>query len=63
MGYLVLSRKVGEAIRISDDIVVMVLKQKGLSVVIGLDAPDAVSIHREEVYLERSKEVANEPQE
>lgn len=62
MGYLVLSRKVGEAIRISDDIVVMVLKQKGLSVVIGLDAPDAVSIHREEVY-QQSKEVVNEPQE
>jgi len=50
---LVLSRKVGEEIRILDQmIVVRVLDVRGSSVRIGITAPDAVSIRRPE-----SKEV------
>ncbi|MFH1215939.1 MAG: carbon storage regulator CsrA [Pseudomonadota bacterium] len=48
---LILSRKVGEAIIIADDIKVRVLESKGGLVKLGVDAPEQVAIHREEIYL------------
>ena len=46
---LILTRRVGESLRISDDIVVTVLEVKGNQVKIGTDAPREVSVVREEI--------------
>ena len=47
---LVLTRKIGEVIRINDAITVTVLAIKNNQVRIGVEAPKAVEVHREEVY-------------
>ncbi len=47
---LILTRRVGEALKIGDDITVAVLGVKGLQVRIGVDAPRDVKVHREEIY-------------
>lgn len=46
---LVLSRYVGQQIRIADDIVLTVLATKGDRIRLGIDAPDAVPIWRSEL--------------
>ena len=48
---LTLTRKVGESIRIGDDIVVIVKEIKGKQVRIGIDAPRDVYVCREELFL------------
>lgn len=53
---LVLRRKVGESIRISDTTVVTVLSVEGERVKIGVSAPDTVSVMREEL-LEKGTDV------
>ena len=47
---LILTRRVGESLRIGDDVSVTVLGIKGSQVRIGVNAPKSVSVHREEVY-------------
>jgi len=47
---LVLTRKIGEMIRIGDDVTVQVLSIRGGQVRIGLTAPGDVRIFREEVF-------------
>ena len=47
---LILTRKVGETIKIGDDISVTVLGVKGNQVRVGVGAPRDVSVHREEIY-------------
>ncbi len=47
---LVLTRKVGETLRIGDEVKVTVLGIKGNQVRIGIDAPKNVPVHRQEVY-------------
>jgi carbon storage regulator len=47
---LVLTRKRGEAITIGSDIRVVVLQTKGGQVRLGVEAPRAVEVHRDEVY-------------
>ncbi|MGD6967707.1 carbon storage regulator CsrA [Rossellomorea vietnamensis] len=48
---LVLTRKTGEAIRIGDEIEIMVLSIKGDQIKLGIDAPKNIDIHRKEIYL------------
>jgi carbon storage regulator len=48
---LILTRKLGESITIGDEIKVTVLGVFGRQVRLGVDAPPAVIVHREEVYL------------
>lgn len=47
---LILTRRVGETIRINDDISIQVLAVSGLQVKIGITAPAEVAVHREEIY-------------
>ena len=47
---LILTRKEGETIRISDDIIVTILSVKGHQVRIGITAPKEIAVHREEIY-------------
>jgi len=47
---LVLTRKIGERVMIGDEIVVTVLGVKGNQVRLGITAPEATPIHREEIY-------------
>ncbi|MDC0686182.1 carbon storage regulator CsrA [Mitsuaria sp. RG] len=47
---LILTRRVGETIRIDDDIEVTVLGIKGNQVRIGVTAPESVEVHRQEIY-------------
>ena len=53
---LVLTRKLGEVIRVGDSITVRVLEVKGNQVRLGVDAPTEVRIYREEVYRAIRKE-------
>ena len=55
---LVLSRKVGQKIVIGNDIVVTVLGHKGDCVKLGIEAPQEVSIHREEIHQRIQNELA-----
>ncbi len=47
---LILTRKVGEALMIGDEVSVTVLGVKGNQVRIGVNAPKEVAVHREEIY-------------
>jgi carbon storage regulator len=47
---LILTRHVGEALIIGDDIEVHILGKKGNQVRIGIEAPQDVTVHREEIY-------------
>jgi carbon storage regulator len=47
---LVLTRKLGESIRIGDDIVVKIVDLDNRQVKIGIEAPRSVAVNREEVY-------------
>jgi len=47
---LILTRKIGETIIIGDDVDVTVLGVKGNQVRLGVKAPKAVAVHREEIY-------------
>ncbi len=47
---LVLTRKLGETIRIGDLVKVTVLEVRAGQVKLGIEAPSDVKVHREEVY-------------
>ncbi len=53
---LILARKIGEAIKIADEITITVMEIKGGQVKIGVDAPHHITIHRSEVYHRISEE-------
>ena len=47
---LILTRRVGETIRINDDISIQVLSVSGQQVKLGIVAPEDVAVHREEIW-------------
>jgi carbon storage regulator len=47
---LVLTRKLGENIRIGDVIKITVLEVRSGQVKLGIDAPPDIKVHREEIY-------------
>lgn|GEM_PF-192555 len=53
---LILTRKQGESITIGDDVKVTVLGVYGRQVRLGVEAPQKVVVHREEVYLKIKEE-------
>lgn len=53
---LVLTRKKGQSIVISDNIEITILDVQGDQVRIGINAPRSVSIHRKEIFLEIQEE-------
>jgi carbon storage regulator len=56
---LILTRRVGEALMIGDEVNVTVLGIKGNQVRIGVNAPKDVSVHREEIYQRIQQETSD----
>lgn len=61
---LILTRRVGETIKIGNDVTVTVLGMKGNQVRIGIAAPKHVAVHREEIYekIQREQEAGHSQQ-
>ena len=47
---LVLARKVGQSIVISDNIELLVIEVRGDQVRLGINAPKSIPVHRKELY-------------
>ena len=55
---LILTRRVGEAVMIGDDVNITVLGVKGNQVRLRINAPRSVAVHREEIYKRIKREQA-----
>jgi len=53
---LILTRRIGESVKIDENITVSVLGMKGNQVRLGIDAPKSVSVYREEIFERIQKE-------
>ena len=53
---LILTRRAGESLIIGDYVKVTVLNIKGSQIRLGIEAPQDISVHREEVYQRIQKE-------
>jgi carbon storage regulator len=57
---LILSRRLGESVKIGDQVTITVLGVKGTQIRLGFTAPQDVAVHREEIYLRLRARPANE---
>ena len=46
----IITRRVGEVIRLNDNITLVVLEVNGNQVRMGVNAPKEITVHREEIY-------------
>jgi len=53
---LILTRRIGEALKIGDEVTVTVLGVKGNQVRLGIHAPRTVAVHREEIFVRLGEE-------
>lgn len=58
---LILTRKIGEAIIINDDIEIVVVDVHNNQVKIGIEAPREIEVYREEIYLRIQQEKQANP--
>ncbi|MBC6413987.1 MAG: carbon storage regulator CsrA [Chromatiales bacterium] len=47
---LILTRRVGETLKVGDDVSVTVLAVRGNQIRIGINAPKGIGVYREEIY-------------
>lgn len=57
---LILTRRIGESVKIGSDITVAVIGIKGQQVRIGVSAPKEVPVHREEIARRIERESAGD---
>lgn len=53
---LILTRRLGETLKIGDNVDVTILGVKGNQVRVGIEAPNNVTVHREEIYIRGQNE-------
>ncbi len=60
---LVLTRQIGKALRIGNDILLTIQNVQGNQVRIGVDAPKEIGVHREEIYqrIQQDKQAESQP--
>jgi len=59
---LILTRRVGEVLKIGDNVDITILSVKGSQVRIGINAPKNVAVHREEIYSRIKEEQKQQQQ-
>jgi carbon storage regulator len=57
---LILTRRVGEAVMIGNEVTITVLGVKGNQVRIGINAPKDVAVHREEIFERIKREYGDD---
>jgi carbon storage regulator len=58
---LILTRRVGEAMMIGDEVSITVLGVKGNQVRLGINAPRDIMVHRQEIFERIRQEHADQP--
>ncbi len=53
---LVLTRRIGESIKINEDVKITVIDVKGKNIRLGIEAPKDTKLYREEVFLRIKQE-------
>ena len=53
---LILTRKIGESIRINDNIIIKLVELDNRHVKLGIEAPRSIAVNREEIYERIQKE-------
>ena len=57
---LILSRRVGQSVKIQDDITVTILEIRGNQARLGFQAPETIEVHRQEIFDRIQQEKKND---